>query len=115
MPPVFTDLRIAPAAAANVEAARARVAASQRDRVETVLADAAFQNGDAYLNAAETQTVVDAFEAASASGTLSGAALDTAIANATSAIAELSLASNVDGMSVHFTGTDNVTQKLVDE
>ncbi len=118
MAPVrFDQLKVATAARPKVQSALSRVSERDAVKVKDAFAQAAAQNGDRYLSAAEAQAVVDAFEAASgsASSTLSGQALATALdlaATETSAMAEKS---NVDGVSAHFTFQESLEQRLIGE
>ncbi len=94
-----------------------RVGAADAAAVESALAAAAVQNGDRYLSAGEAKRVQDAFEQSSGSQTsaLSGPALAKALEVAKVSVEALASATNVDGLSVHFSGQESLEAKLIQE
>ncbi|MFN7132709.1 MAG: phospholipase D-like domain-containing protein, partial [Myxococcales bacterium] len=116
MTTVNKTVRVAAEAQALVNKALSRVSTGDRARVEQALSAVAGQNRDRYLNRAEAQVVVDAFESVAAgSGLLGGEQLQQALTLVEARAKALSQASNVDGVSAHFTFQGSLEQKLIAE
>ncbi|MGC4115395.1 MAG: phospholipase D-like domain-containing protein [Myxococcales bacterium] len=112
----FSKLKIAADAKPIVDQALKRVSAQDQAKVKEAMAKVAEQNGDKFLNKAEAQAVADIFEKAIAPNALvTGSVLDGALAEATSAAAKMKSASNVDGVSAHFSFNESLAAKLVGE
>ncbi len=113
----FRKVKVADDAKPLVDAALQRAGTEGATKVQEVLARAAGQNKDKFLTATEAKAVVDAFErvAAGAAGPLTGATLAAALQQADEAVGRMSSASNVDGVSAHFTFNEKLSAKLVTE
>ncbi|HEY3447014.1 MAG TPA: phospholipase D-like domain-containing protein [Myxococcales bacterium] len=112
----FSKVKIAADAKPIVDRALARVSPQDQAKVKEALARVAEQNGDKFLNKAEAQAVADIFEkAAPANALVSGSGLDGALAEASTTAAKMKSASNVDGVSAHFSFNESLAAKLVGE
>ncbi|MBI5496016.1 MAG: helix-hairpin-helix domain-containing protein [Deltaproteobacteria bacterium] len=100
-----------------VDTVLARADGAGQAQVEQVLARAAGQNKDRFLTTREARAVADAFERVGGTGTgaLNTAQLTEALALAEQSISALADASNVDGVSVHFTFQERLSRTLVTE
>ena len=94
----------------------AKVSAQDQAKVKDAIAQVAAQNGDKYLNKAEAQLLVDIFsKAADPSALVSGTSLDAALATLGTQAAQMKSASDVDGVSAHFSFNESLEAKLVGE
>lgn len=113
----LSKLNVAQDARTLVDQALARAGTAGKAQVEALLVEAAAQNGNKHLSAAEARAVVDAFEKVSAgtAGVLAAPALDEAIRQANATLKAMKSASNVDGISTHFTFNEKLSARIVAE
>ncbi|MBI5545338.1 MAG: helix-hairpin-helix domain-containing protein [Deltaproteobacteria bacterium] len=112
----LSKTKVAADAKPVVDKALAKVSAQDQSKVKEALAQVAEQNGDKFLNQAEAQQVADCFErAAPSNALLTGAAVDAALAEAGAQSAKQRQAANVDGISTHFSFSESLEAKLIDE
>ncbi len=111
----FSKTKVASEAKSLVNQTLAKVSAQDQAKVKDALAQVASQNGDKFLNKAEAQMVADAFEKAAAAGPLTGAALDGVLTQVDAQAKAMAKASNVDGLSAHFSFNESLEAKLCAE